>query len=520
MQTAPVPLNDPPVQPYLHGFDSGAAAVQVAWRDGLLVEDPFDDEPAEEEAARAGRVLAAVPVRTTEIAEVPFVAVRQWMLGQQPGPVSDLEAAPDAEDVARPRRERDPFRVLAWRSDPAGADPASGAAGSWRWIDGGQLRPGDRIVVPSGRGGLDQYGWAPADRTPVVDVSEAATFTAARSYQGAMLRLDPGLPARLGLSSPHADAVAAALADLAADEFDTTSREEVLTRLVVALRDGLPADPPDGGWTGDTWSRLREWTGRRLRVVDVQDDRGDQTPGGWTPRPLVRLLVGPSSAGDRAAVERDDEEVASSSIGTSRVTLDTHLAAVRVRAGQISAALGLPPQLQRVVEDAARWHDLGKVEERFQVMLHGGDAFEAALAPEPLAKSGMDPADRLAWHRATRASRLPAGARHEAWSAALVEEHLAQADRTYEGDVDLLLHLIASHHGHARPFLPLVLDHDPRPVEALLDGEKVSVRSERTVSLDHPGRFARLNDRYGRWGLALLESVVRCADMTVSGEGS
>jgi CRISPR-associated endonuclease/helicase Cas3 len=53
-----------------------------------------------------------------------------------------------------------------------------------------------------------------------------------------------------------------------------------------------------------------------------------------------------------------------------------------------------------------------------------------------------------------------------------------------------------------------------------VDGEKVTVSSDRTVCLDQPARFARLNDRYGRWGLALLETVVCCADMTVSEEGS
>ena len=150
-------------------------------------------------------------------------------------------------------------------------------------------------------------------------------------------------------------------------------------------------------------------------------------------------------------------------------------------------------------------------------MLHGGDAYEAALAPEPLAKSGMDPADRLGWRRAAERSRLPGGARHEAWSAALVEEHVRDG---YAGDVDLLIHLVASHHGFARPLARLVVDTAPTLVEALVDGEKVAVSSERTVSLEHPGRFARLNERYGRWGLALLEAIVRCADTTVSAEGS
>ena len=51
-------------------------------------------------------------------------------------------------------------------------------------------------------------------------------------------------------------------------------------------------------------------------------------------------------------------------------------------------------------------------------------------------------------------------------------------------------------------------------------GTTVSISSAATIDFDHPARFARLNERYGRWGLALLESIVRCADMTVSGEGS
>ncbi len=39
-------------------------------------------------------------------------------------------------------------------------------------------------------------------------------------------------------------------------------------------------------------------------------------------------------------------------------------------------------------------------------------------------------------------------------------------------------------------------------------------------ALDHAEAFDRLNLKYGTWGLALLESIVRLADMSVSEEGS
>ena len=35
--------------------------------------------------------------RAAELVEIPFIAVRQWMLGQAPDPVSDLETAPHAD---------------------------------------------------------------------------------------------------------------------------------------------------------------------------------------------------------------------------------------------------------------------------------------------------------------------------------------------------------------------------------------------------------------------------------------
>ena len=518
VQTAPVPLADPPVAPFLHGFDSGAAAVQVVWRDGLVSVDPLDvfgDDDTEIDEARADGLLAQWPPRTAETVEVPFTAVRQWLNGETPDPVTDLEAVPDA--AHRPPG-RDPFRALAQRPATRAAD----APMVWRWVEATGVRPGDRIVVPTERGGLDSFGWSPTDHTPALDVSEAATFVASRSRRHAAVRLDGGLPARLGVDGPDAVRMQALVADLC-DTTEALPTPEVITGFGRALADALPADPAPG-WTPDTWSALTRWlTTGRLEVVELRDPTERQIVGGLA-SPWARALAGPrpqtaGPADDVALPDRDDEEVAATSVGPvgGRVTLDVHHAAVRARAGAIAAALGLPHDLRAVIQDAAGWHDLGKAEPRFQVMLHGGDPFEAALAAEPLAKSGMDPADRLAWRRAAERSELPGGARHEAWSAALVEEHVRDG---YPGDVDLLIHLVASHHGYARPLARLVVDPAPTQVEALVDGGKVTVSSERTVSLAHPARFARLNERYGRWGLALLEAVVRCADTTVSAEGS
>jgi CRISPR-associated endonuclease/helicase Cas3 len=276
---------------------------------------------------------------------------------------------------------------------------------------------------------------------------------------------------------------------------------------------------------------LLRWLGGQPELVEVIDSHGSVLADS-DPEVLTYLLTGHlpdadvnedlnTSRGDTSSdVVRDDDDPAASSISPRQVTLDEHLDGVRARAVQIARALGLPSDLVDVVADAARWHDLGKREERFQAMLHGGDPAVAAVAVDALAKSGMDPADRVAWIRARQRSRLPEGARHEAWSAALITAYLQDRPTPYPGDVDLLVHLVASHHGHSRPLLPLVGDPDPQPVTAVLDGITVSVPSERTVLLDGPSRFARLNDRYGRWGLALLETVVRCADMTVSAEGS
>lgn len=538
VRTGPVPVPDTPVAPYLHGLGTDFATVSVAWRDGLVDPDPMGDD-AERPEGDVNADLSALPVRPEELVEVPLHAARRWLRGESALPLSDLDEDPDAQ--LRVRTVRDAFRAMVWRSDPA-VDSTSSArrtsrpTGAWVWIDASGARPGDVLVVPTERGGLDEYGWAPDSDRPVLDVSEVirnrpelpGLAGSARGLPLPLLRIDHGTAGRLGLGPEDSQGLRHLVRELGRDteEREGPSPEQELPAHLIASIDRvvesmgrIPPDErlPGSAWTPATMSVLKSWVSGDVTVAPVLDKQG---------RGMDRFILAPSRKAARL-VERDDELPEGSSMGVRQVTLRTHHANVGDRARDMARALGLPPEVSNAVETAARWHDLGKVEPRFQAMLCGGYEYEAMLVDEPLAKSGINAVDHNARRIAARRSGLPQGARHEAWSAALVSTYLVEAADSYSFDPDLVIHLVASHHGHARPWLPPVMDRKPRDVVAVLTDlatsmaeTKVSVSSGATVDFDHPARFARLNERYGRWGLALLESIVRCADMTVSAEGS
>ena len=82
-------------------------------------------------------------------------------------------------------------------------------------------------------------------------------------------------------------------------------------------------------------------------------------------------------------------------------------------------------------------------------------------------------------------------------------------------DRDLVLHLISTHHGWGRPFLPVVPDEDPQPLTYDLDGLALSSTTNLasgSLALDMADRFWRLIERYGYHGLAWLEAILRLAD--------
>jgi CRISPR-associated endonuclease/helicase Cas3 len=119
------------------------------------------------------------------------------------------------------------------------------------------------------------------------------------------------------------------------------------------------------------------------------------------------------------------------------------------------------------------------------------------------------------------AAEVPPGFRHELLSAAILGS-AATLDDVPERE--LLLHLVASHHGFCRATAPVVRDDEPEAFDAEVEGQAIRYAG-RSAPLAHlqdgvPERFWSLNRRFGRWGVAYLETILRIADQRASATGS
>jgi CRISPR-associated endonuclease/helicase Cas3 len=275
-------------------------------------------------------------------------------------------------------------------------------------------------------------------------------------------------------------------------------RTVLLPPAVGGLQDGLlDGESPDAQDVADEWyedakKRIR----RRVRVWDDDTQRDDKTAG----MRLVREIRFEADDGDEDApgqswfwYERPgcaDNEGSKSALKPIR--WQDHTDKVETNAAAIVERLPLPDDAKRAVVLAAKFHDLGKKREVWQRSIGN---------PDPLdwhAKSGKG------WK-----PRNISNYRHEFGSLLDIQDE--REFREQSDDVkDLILHLVASGHGRGRPHFP--------PEEAF-DPESKG-RDVNKIAIEVVQRFARLQRKCGRWGLAYLESLLRAADWAASAEPS
>ncbi|MCA9050828.1 MAG: CRISPR-associated endonuclease Cas3'', partial [Planctomycetaceae bacterium] len=195
---------------------------------------------------------------------------------------------------------------------------------------------------------------------------------------------------------------------------------------------------------------------------------------------------------------------------TGRLSLAQHLADVADEVTRLTTNLRVSETLKETLETAARCHDLGKADPRFQAMLLNKPLNIAFMQSKLWAKSGVPGFNA--------ANTLPANFRHEMLSLNLLDR--IDIGKT---DEDVLRHIVAAHHGYGRPFAPVCVDEAPEgfcldefELGAVTEDDRSSWLPAHRLNSKIADRFWKLNRRFGWWGLAQLETILRLADWTAS----
>lgn len=178
----------------------------------------------------------------------------------------------------------------------------------------------------------------------------------------------------------------------------------------------------------------------------------------------------------------DAEDEDARSVLSEPQLLHEHAADVEACARDLSTSLKLPDEEVEALAVAARLHDDGKAAARWQNAMNA-------------------PKDGCVYAKTKGGGnwRLLEGYRHEFGSLLKAESEDLPDDTR-----DLILHLIAAHHGNARPLISSTGCEDGPPSTL-----------EKKAG-DAALRFVRLQQRYGPWGLAWREAILRAADQKAS----
>ena len=253
------------------------------------------------------------------------------------------------------------------------------------------------------------------------------------------------------------------------------------------LKDGLlddEADDPPPTADGS------EWLGDGAVGFRIRIETSEAAPRDPNWRERFRFACEVSEEGQPRrwlAVEKWRNDAATEddrSEGTRQLLVE-HQRHAEQRARDLAKALGLDTEHESILALAARLHDEGKRSARWQRAFNAPKDGVYAKTEGPINQGLLD------------------GYRHELGSLLRIENEKSVRNLR-EDQRDLVLHLIATHHGFARPVIGTNACEDAPP----------SVLDEKATEIAL--RFARLQKQWGPWGLAWWEALLRAADQLAS----
>ena len=515
VQTNPRPVPDPDPAIFLHGPDNSQPEVQICWRADLPDVTDFRGL-SENDLSKAKRrisfqwqqAISLCPPLSTECLSVPISVFRDWLFSREllEDSSGDLLSGIETSAGTDVTKECAKFAAMAWRG-----------SGESAFVEfSHQIRPNDTIVLPVTVGGWSRLGHVPGAASDPAEIRNGSEK-----------------PSRHDLSA--LDLGDAAFVQRRQRQILRLRRHMFPSEFWGVFKNLLEwAEDPDANWT---LKEVREALGEVAMHPDVSIELAERLNQLADPR--LGLLISQYADGSGVCLQNrriksspgfdplDDEDDSLSASDSDRiVTLAEHTRHVETQVRTSSEVLPVGPFTSALLA-AAVCHDWGKVDPRFQALLMRGDATAAGALREPIAKSpqlARNPQER---DQARMRSALPKGFRHEMLSLQLAQKSGAEGGILPEisSRRDLALHLIASHHGHARPFAPVVVDDDTHTA-ALPSSDRWSLLEltpdERSALPSHrldsgvAERFWSLTRMHGWWGLAYLEAVLRLADQQAS----
>lgn len=483
-QTAPLPHPDPDISVFLHGKGRTAAEVRVALRCDMDPQRPRDWP----------EIASLCPPVAGEMFSLPLYRFRQWLAGQDvPDDTADIEGEVGDERTDQPKRPAaTSFLIYGGREKSKVSRDADAV-----YPDAVVLLP-----APHDQKSLDRVrrlGQVLSNQGFGAEKADVWELALQRAGKAPALRLNRAVLAPWLAGCPP-------LRDLLELVENGEPLRAELDDALAAVLEWRPESETDAAlpdWLRDLFAATKDY-----RVRDIASH-----PAGG-----IILRAGKQQPGaDQPDYFADEDDARSAA--SEAVELASHCAQVATTAEQFALAC-LGPAAVPVIKTAGEWHDAGKLDPRFQDLLRANaPASDSAV---PLAKSPDKPRSREQGQAAREAAGLPDDFRHEMLSTQLAEQ-FGQASVASK-DWDLLLHLIASHHGHARPFAPVCEDSQPPSVEGQLPCGAISLPANDRQKLIPPhrldsgiaDRFWTLTRRHGWWGLAYQEAILRLADWYAS----